>query len=260
MGRVEPKNSRKEYMILKTNKEIEIMTEGGKILAEIMNETKKQAVPGVSTKHLDLFTEKLIKRKKGKPSFKGYNNFPAAICTSVNEVLVHGVPSDYILQDGDILSIDIGFLYKGFHTDMAVTVAIGEVDDEVARLVRETKKGLKRGIKKTKIGNTLGDVGNTIMRYAEKSGFFVADGLCGHGIGRDVHESPQVLNTGKRRKGADLAVGLVFCIEPMFIIGDSKIEYCSDGIGIKSKNNSHCAHFEHTIALTERGTRVLTEI
>ncbi len=247
-------------MILKNKKEIAIMTEGGKILAEIMLKTKEQAVAGVTTKQLNSFAEQLIKEKKGKPSFKGYNNFPASICTSVNEVLVHGVPSDYILRDGDILSLDIGFLYNGFHTDMAITFAIGDVSDETSRLIRETRKALKRGIKKTRQGNTLGDIGNTIMRYVDKSGFFVADGLCGHGIGRDVHEEPQVLNTGKRRKGAALEVGLVFCIEPMLIIGDSKIEYCKDDIGIKSANNLLCAHFEHTLALTESGVKVLTEL
>ncbi len=247
-------------MILKTKKEIAIMTEGGKILAEIMLKTKEKAKIGVTTKYLNDFAEKLIKDKKGKPSFKGYNNFPKAICTSVNEVLVHGIPSDYILKDGDILSLDIGFLYNGFHTDMAVTFAIGNVSDEATRLIRETRKALKRGIKKTRQGNTLGDIGNTIMRHAEKSGFFIADGLCGHGIGKDVHEDPQILNTGKRRKGIALKEGLVFCIEPMFIIGDSKIEYCKDGFGIKSANNFPCAHFEHTLALTENGVKVLTEL
>lgn len=247
-------------MILKSKKEIAIMSEGGKILAEIMAKTKEKAVVGVTTKYLDTFAEKLIKDNKGLPSFKGYNNFPAAICTSINSVLVHGVPSDYILKEGDILSLDIGFFYNGFHTDMAITFPIGDVDDETLRLIRETKKALKRGIKKTRTGNTLGDIGNTIMRHAEKSGFFIADGLCGHGIGRGVHEDPQVLNTGKRRKGASLEEGLVFCIEPMLIIGDSKTQYCKDGIGIKSTNNLYCAHFEHTIALTESGTKVLTEI
>ncbi len=236
------------------------MSDGGKILAEIMARTKEKAEVGVTTKYLNDFAEKLIKEKKGKPSFKGYNNFPASICTSVNEVLVHGIPSDYILKNGDILSLDIGFCYNGFHTDMAITFPIGSIEDETNRLIRETKKALKRGIKKTRQGNTLGDIGNTIMRHAEKSGFFIADGLCGHGIGREVHEDPQVLNTGKRRKGAPLQIGLVFCIEPMFIIGNSKISYCGDGIGIKSANNLPCAHFEHTLAVTESGVKVLTEL
>ncbi len=247
-------------MILKTEKEIEIMREGGALLAEVMRETRKEAKMGVTTNYLNEVAESLIKEKKGKPSFKGYNDFPAAICASVNNVLVHGIPSNYKLKSGDILSLDVGFFYKGFHTDMAVTFAIGEVDDEISRLLRETKKALKRGIKKARIGNTLGDVGNTIMRHAQKSNYSVAKGLCGHGIGRDIHEDPQVFNEGKRRKGIALEEGLVFCIEPMFSLGGGEVTYCDDKTSIRTLDNSLCAHFEHTVAITKKGTEVLTEI
>jgi methionyl aminopeptidase len=247
-------------MILKSKKEIEIIREGGKILAEIMEEVKKKSLLGVTTQSLNILAEKLIKEKGGTPSFKNYKGFPAALCTSVNEVIVHGIPSEYILKDGDILSLDLGVCYKGFHTDMAITFPIGCVEGETLRLIRETKKALKRGIKKTKIGNTLGDIGNTIERHVKKSGFTTVEGLCGHGIGREVHEDPQVLNEGKRGKGMPLEVGMVFCIEPMLTMGSKEITPSGDGMGIKTFDNSLSAHFEHTLALTENGVLVLTEL
>jgi methionyl aminopeptidase len=245
-------------MILKTDKEIKVMREGGIILAEIIEKTKQKTVVGVTTKYLNDYAEDLIKKTGGKPSFKGYNGFPAAICVSVNDCIVHGVPSDYIIKDGDIISLDGGIFYKGFHSDMAVTVPVGEVEGDVLRLIRETKKALKRGIKKSKIGNTLGDVGNTIERHAQKSGFFICDGLCGHGIGTEVHEPPQVLNTGRRRKGVPLQKGMVYCIEPMLAVGTSDIK--EDGIEIKTADGSLSAHFEHMIAVTENGPKILTKL
>ncbi len=245
-------------MILKTEKEIAVMREGGSLLADIMRAAKEIVAIGVSTKEIDFFVEKEILRSGGTPSFKGYNGFPAATCTSVNHILVHGVPSDYRLRDGDLLSLDIGLYYKGFHTDMAVTVAVGDIDDEKRRLMRETQKALKRGIKKVRVGNTLGDVGNTIMRHAQKSGFHVAKGLCGHGIGREIHEDPQVLNEGKRRKGLPIVEGMVFCIEPMLIQGTEVVVFDKDNMSIKSCDNSLCAHFEHTVAVTSSGVEILT--
>ncbi len=247
-------------MILKSKQEIELIREGGKILAEIMEEVKQKAVPGVTTQSLNVFAEQLIEKAKGKASFKGYKGFPAALCTSVNEVIVHGVPSEYILKEGDILSLDLGFHYKGFHTDMAITFPIGDVSGDVLRLIRETKKALKRGIKKTKVGNTLGDVGNTIERHVQKSGFQIVEGLCGHGIGKKVHEDPQILNEGKRGRGIPLEEGMVFCIEPMLSMGSKKITPSEDGIGVKTFDNSLSAHFEHTLALTEKGVLVITEL
>ncbi len=246
--------------MLKSEKDIVIMREGGKILAEIMADVKKKAVPGVTTLFLNDYAEKLILKKRGKPSFKGYRNFPATLCTSVNDVIVHGIPSEYVLKEKDILSLDLGFFYRGFHTDMAVTFPLGEVEGESLRLVRETKKALKRGIKKAREGNTLGDIGNTISRHAQKSGFSVMEGLCGHGIGRYVHEGPQVFNEGKRHKGLKIVKGMVFCIEPMFSIGGKEIKEGKDGAAIETADKSLSAHFEHTVAITESGTVVLTEL
>jgi methionyl aminopeptidase len=246
-------------MILKKEEDIKIMREAGKILAEVMKELEEKALPGVTTQFLNLYAEKTILKRGGKPSFKGYKNFPAALCTSVNEVVVHGIPTDYKIKKGDVLSLDLGVFYNGFHSDMATTIIVGgKGEGDVSRLLRETKKALKRGIKKAKEGNTLGDIGNTIMRHAQKSGFSVAQGLCGHGIGREVHEEPQVLNEGKRHKGIEIVRGMVFCIEPMLTMGNGEVEECPNGEGIKTADNSLAAHFEHTIAITEKGTEILT--
>jgi len=209
---------------IKTPEEIKIMTEGGKMLAKIMKELKEKVEPGIATEELNRVAETLILKYGGKPNFKGYNGFPAALCTSVNEVIVHSVPSQYKLKEGDILSLDLGLVYKGFHTDMAITVPVGKISPEAQRLVRVGKKSLKRGIKKVRPGNTFGDIGNTIQRYIEGQGFGVVRDLCGHGIGKELHESPKIPNYGKRKTGQEIKEGMVFCIEPMVTIGDWRLE------------------------------------
>lgn len=241
---------------IKNQKEVDIIREGSKILADILLKLKDKVVPGVTTAELNMLAESMIFDCGGIPSFKGYGGFPAAICTSINEEIVHGVPSDKRLQDGDILSIDIGLFYKGFHSDTAITVAVGEVAPEIVRLIRVTKKALKRGLKKVRPGNTFGDIGNTIQRYVESQGFTVIEGLCGHGIGRELHEEPEVLNTGKRRSGPEIKKGMVFCIEPMVSNGGAEIEKV--GLTFKTKDNSLSAHFEHTVTVTDEGFEVLT--
>lgn len=241
---------------IKNQKEVDIIREGSKILADILLKLKDKVVPGVTTAELNMLAESMIFDCGGIPSFKGYGGFPAAICTSINEEIVHGVPSDKRLQDGDILSIDIGLFYKGFHSDTAITVVVGEVAPEIVRLIRVTKKALKRGLKKVRPGNTFGDIGNTIQRYVESQGFTVIEGLCGHGIGRELHEEPEVLNTGKRRSGPEIKKGMVFCIEPMVSNGGAEIEKV--GLTFKTKDNSLSAHFEHTVAVTDEGFEVLT--
>lgn len=241
---------------IKNQKEVDIIREGSKILADILLKLKDKVAPGVTTAELNMLAESMIFDCGGIPSFKGYGGFPAAICTSINEEIVHGVPSDKRLQDGDILSIDIGLFYKGFHSDTAITVAVGEVAPEIVRLIRVTKKALKRGLKKVRPGNTFGDIGNTIQRYVESQGFTVIEGLCGHGIGRELHEEPEVLNTGKRRSGPEIKKGMVFCIEPMVSNGGAEIEKV--GLTFKTKDNSLSAHFEHTVTVTDEGFEVLT--
>ena len=243
---------------IKTEKEIEIMARGGKILAEIMKEVADKVEPGITTKQLDKVGENLVFKYGVKPSFKNYNRFPATFCISVNEELVHCIPSSRELKEGDIVSLDSGVLYKGYHSDMAVTVPVGEVSPEALRLIRVTKKALKRGIKKIRPGLTFGDISNTIQRYIEGQGYSVIRDLCGHGIGKDLHEEPQICNYGKRKKGEKIKQGMVFCLEPMVAIGDWAIKKSKDGYGFQMKDNSLSAHFEHTIAVFEKGVKVLT--
>lgn len=245
---------------IKTEKEIEIMREGGRILAQIMKELEKKVSPGITTKELDKVSQDLVFRYGAKPSFKGHQGFPANLCTSINEELVHCIPSEKKLKEGDIVSLDLGILYKGFHSDMAVTIPVGKVSPEARRLIRITKKALKRGIRKVRPGNTFGDIGNTIQRYVESQGYNVVRDLCGHGIGREIHEDPQISNYGKRRSGPEIKEGMCFCIEPMVAIGDWKIKKAKDNYGFQTADNSLCAHFEHTIVVTPTGCKVLTNL
>jgi len=234
------------------------MEQAGRILAEVMKELVAKVKPGIATKELDRAAEALILSAGAKPSFKGYGNFPAVICTSINEEIVHSVPSNRELKEGDILSLDGGVYYKGYHSDMAVTVAVGKISPEAARLIRVAKKSLKRGIKKVRTGLTFGDIGNTIQRYAEGRGYGVVRELAGHGIGRDLHEEPEISNYGKRRSGEKIKEGMVFCIEPMLTMGDWHIKIAKDGFGLQTKDGSLSAHFEHTIAVTKKGPKILT--
>lgn len=245
---------------IKSPEEIQIMAEGGKILAKIMRELEKRVKPGITTKDLDGLAESLVLKSGGKCSFKGYEGFPNCLCTSINGEIVHGIPSERVLRDGDILKLDLGYFYKGFHTDMAITFPVGRVSFEAQRLIRVTKKVLKLAIKKARPGNTFGDIGNTIQRYVESQGFNVVRELCGHGIGKELHEEPQVLNYGKRHSGEEIKEGMVFCLEPMVTIGDWKIKKSKDGYGFETADGSLSAHFEHTIAVTKNGTKILTVI
>ncbi|XOB41607.1 MAG: type I methionyl aminopeptidase [Candidatus Nealsonbacteria bacterium] len=251
---------------IKSKEEIAIIAEGGKILAKIMAEIEREIQPGIKTRELDRLAESLILKSGGKCSFKGYQKFPACLCTSINEEIVHTAPSDRQLKEGDIISLDLGICFKGFHTDMAVTLPVtkpgnvGKIDPEALRLIRVTKKSLKRGIKKVHPGNTFGDIGNTIQRYVESQGFNVVRDLCGHGIGKEIHEEPQILNYGKRHTGPKIQEGMIFCIEPMVTIGDWKIKKSKDGYGFETADGSLSCHFEHTMAVTKDSCQILTEI
>jgi len=245
---------------IKTPEEIKIMAEGGKILAKIIKELEKEVRPGITTKELDRLAESLVLKSGGKCSFKGYQDFPACLCTSINEEIVHVAPSNRVLKNGDIISLDLGILYKGFHTDMAITVPVGKIDPEVQRLIRVTKKALKRGIKKVRPGNTFGDIGNTIQRYVESQGFNVVRDLCGHGIGKELHEDPKILNFGKRHTGSEIKEGMTFCLEPMVTVGDWKLKKSKDGYGFETADGSLSCHFEHTVAVTKNSCQILTEL
>ncbi len=243
---------------IKSKEEIQIMAEGGKILATVLKEIEKMAQPGITTLELDRAAETLILQYRAKPAFKEYEGFPYSLCTSVNDVVVHGFPSDYELKNGDVVGLDLGVLWKGYNTDMAVTVAVGEISYEAKRLLMVTKKALKMGIKKARAGVTTGDIGNTIQRYAEAQGYGVVRDLCGHGIGKEIHEDPQVPNYGQRHKGTELKEGMVICIEPMLTVGSFMLKKASDGYGFATRDGSLSAHFEQTIAITKDGAIVLT--
>lgn len=235
------------------------MAEGGKILAKIIREIAKQIRPGITTKYLDKVAADLIFRLGAKPAFKGFNNYPAVLCTSINEEIVHAVPSKRVLKDGDILTLDLGIKFKGYCTDMAITLPIGKVDNQIKELIATTKKSLEIAIKQCKSGNHLGDIGWAIQNYTEKNGFNVIRDLVGHGIGKSVHEDPQILNYGEKRTGPKLVEGMVLALEPMICIGNYEIEKCADGFAYRTKDRSLSAHFEHTVAITKRGPIVLTK-
>ncbi len=245
--------------------EIKILCRGGRILAEIMEKLKKEVKPGVKTNYLNKVAKDLVFSYGSEPSFLGFQEYPAALCTSINEEIVHALPSDRVLKNGDILSLDLGVRFpangasKGYCTDMAITVPVGKISNEVKKLIKVTKKSLEFGIKQAKANNHLGDIGWAIQNYTEKNGFNVIRELVGHGIGKKVHEEPQILNYGKRGTGPELVEGMILAIEPMICIGDWHIKKCKDGFGYKTKDNSLSAHFEHTVAITKNGTQILTQ-
>lgn len=245
---------------IKTEKEIAIMAENGKLLAGIMKELAAMAKPGITTNEINKAAEGLIFQCGAIPSFKDYDGFPAALCCSINEQIVHTPPSDRVLREGDIFSLDLGLKRNGFHSDMAITVPIGKISSEAAHLIRATRKSLKRGIKKIRPGIRLGDISNTIQRHLEGQGLGIVRDLCGHGIGKKLHEDPQILNYGKRNKGIKIEKGMVFCLEPMATIGEEKIKITEDGFTYATQDGSLSAHFEHMMAVTEKGCRVLTSL
>lgn len=246
-------------ILIKSEQEIEIMKQGGKILAKIIRELKNEVKPGLTTLELDKLATELISDYGAKPAFKGYQGFPNALCVALNQQIVHGVPSEREIKEGDILSLDLGVIFQDYYSDMAVTVAVGEVEPETRRLIRVTKKSLARAISRVKTGKTVGDIGQAIESYVKNQGFDVVRDLCGHGIGKELHEDPEVLNFGQRHKGETLKQGMVLAIEPMAVMGKPGIEKDKDGFAFKTIDNSLSAHFEHTVLVTDRGGVILTE-
>lgn len=245
---------------LKTKEEIAIMKEGGKIMAEVMKKLEKKVKPGVTTGELDRTAEVLILKLGGQCSFKGYDGFPACLCTSINEEIVHGSPSARVLKEGDIVSLDLGVLYKGFHTDRAITVPVGKITPETRRLVKASQKALSLGIRAIKPGITFGDVSRVIQNHIEGQGFSAVKDLCGHGIGRNLHEEPQILNyIDNRDEDSDIEIkeGMTFCLEPMVSSGSGEI--VQEGTAYKTADNSLSSHSEHTIVVTRNGAEILTK-
>lgn len=244
---------------IKTPEEIKIMAEGGKILAKIMKELAKKVKPGITPKELDRAAEALILNYGAAPSFKGYLGFPACLCVSINEEIVHGIPSERILQQGDVVKLDLGILYKGFHNDMAITVGVGKISVEAKKLIKATKKALDIAIKKCQPGVNINEIGLAIEKCAEENGFSEIRELCGHGIGKMVHEDPQILNYFEKSNSFILKIGMVICLEPMMAIGGYKIKKSRDNYGFSTQDGSLSAHFEHTVAITEKRPQVLTK-
>ncbi|MBN3583830.1 type I methionyl aminopeptidase [Algoriphagus aestuarii] len=242
----------------KTSEEVHIIKESADILGRAHGEVAKYVKEGVKTSFLDKIAEEFIRDHQGVPSFKGYNGFPASLCISVNEVVVHGFPSDYELKDGDIISVDCGVFHQGFHSDSAYTYPIGEVSPSILALLKATRDSLYLGIEKAVFGDRIGDVGNTIQRFVEAKGYTVVRELVGHGIGRNLHESPEVPNYGKKGSGPLLKAGMVIAIEPMVNLGTRNIVQERDGWTIRTADRKPSAHYEHTVAIFEDKTEVLT--
>ncbi len=248
-------------MIIKNKKELDILRTCGKKLAAVLYEVSKNAKAGVSTLDLDRMAEKLILESGGKPSFKGYKipmaprAYPGTLCVSVNEEVVHGIPSERILKDGDIVGLDIGMWYEGLCTDTALTVVVGGGE---SKIVEATKKSLDIGIKKVRPGVRIGSIGFAIQNYLEGEGFGVVRELVGHGVGRAVHEDPEIPNWGKENTGDELFENLVIAIEPMATEGSPKVKVLSDGWTWATRDGSRSAHFEHTLIVTKNGAEILT--
>lgn len=255
-----------DMSLIKSEKEIGLLDKGGKRLAEVLQKVVEAVRPGVTTKELDELAEKLIIASGGTPSFKGYSVFgvrtayPASLCTSINDEVVHGIPSKKrVLQEGDIIGLDIGMKYEGLYTDMAVTVGVGRIDVDSQKLIDVTHSALDKGIAEVRAGAYIGDIGEAIQKYVEGYGFGVVRELVGHGVGHAVHEDPAVPNFGKKGHGLKLAEGMVLALEPMVTAGRRHVFLAKDDWTWNTKDGSRAAHFEHTIVVTKNGVRVLTE-
>jgi methionyl aminopeptidase len=247
-------------VILKLPDEIEKLRTSNLIVAEILSELRERVRPGVTTGELNSFCEELSRKKRVKPAFKGYRGYPFALCTSVNGEVVHGMPSDRPLISGDILSLDFGVNYKGYYGDAAITVPVGAVSDEAKRLLKVTEAGLYDAIRQVRAGNRLGDISSAVQEQVESAGFSVVREFVGHGIGRSLHEDPQIPNYGVRGRGIELKPGMVLAIEPMVNEGSYEVQVLPDGWTVVTKDGKLSAHFEHSVAVTENGPDILSRI
>lgn len=247
-------------IICKTPREIEIMREAGRIVALTHQELKQHITPGITTKELDQIAEKTIQKYGATPSFKGYNGFPGSICASVNEELVHGIPGKRKLKEGDIISIDIGAKYNGYHGDSAWTYPVGNISESVQKLLDVTEKSLYLGLEQVKPGERLSNISHAVQTHAEENGFSIVREYVGHGIGQDLHEDPQIPHYGSPNRGPRLKPGMVICVEPMVNQGRRYVKTLSDDWTVVTVDGKWCAHFEHTIALTEAGYEILTTL
>lgn len=244
---------------LKSPREIALMRAGGRILAEIMERLRTFVKPGISTAEIDQEVETFILSKGAKPAFKGYRGFPATVCTSINEEVVHGIPSPHRrLKEGDIIGLDLGCVVDGYYADCAFTLPLGEVSPRVQKLLDVTRESLDRAVAQCRPGRRLGDISHAVQEYVERHGFSVVRAFVGHGIGRELHEDPQIPNFGEPGRGPVLKAGMVFAIEPMVTMGGWEVRILPDRWTAVTEDGSLAAHFEHTVAITENGPDVLT--
>ncbi len=243
---------------LKSPEEVEKMRRASRIVAEVIQELGPFVKPGVTTRELDRLAEEMMRKKKAIPAFKGYRGYPNVLCTSVNETVVHGIPSDRALKEGDILGVDCGVVVEGFYGDSAKTFAVGQVDADSRRLMDVTRESLQKGIEQMAVGNRIHDISWAVQSHVEAAGFSVVKDFVGHGIGRSLHEEPQVPNFGTPKTGMRLSVGLVLAIEPMVNRGRPEVKVLEDGWTAVTADGMRSAHFEHTIALTEKGFEILS--
>ncbi|RWZ52102.1 type I methionyl aminopeptidase [Halobacillus fulvus] len=246
-------------IITKTPRELDIMREAGRIVALTHQELQKNIRPGITTGELDKIADEFIRSMDAIPSFKGYNGFRGSICASVNEELVHGIPGDRVLNEGDIISIDIGAKYEGYHGDSAWTYPVGTVDEETMELLRVTETSLFKGLDEAKPGERLSNISHAIQSYVESEGFSIVREYVGHGVGQELHEDPQIPHYGPPNKGPRLKPGMVLAVEPMVNAGSRYVKTLSDRWTVVTKDGKMCAHFEHTIAITEEGYEILTK-
>jgi methionyl aminopeptidase len=246
-------------IIMKNDRELVYMRDAGRLVAQTHTEMKKAVRPGITTKELDSIAEDFIVSVGARPAFKGYNGFPATICASINEEVVHGIPGLRKLESGDIISIDIGAVINGFFGDSAVTLPVGEVTSEAQRLLEVTEQSLQEGIKKAVVDNRLFDISHEVQAYVESNGLSVVRDYVGHGIGRNMHEDPQIPNFGKPGRGPRLQAGMTLAIEPMVNLGTYEVVTKQDNWTVVTRDGKLSAHFEHTIAITDKGPEILTK-
>lgn len=249
-----------ELIVLKSRAEIEKMRVAGRIVAGALAGMRDLVRPGVTTAELDRYAEDYIRKQGGKPAFKGYMGYPATICASVNEVVVHGIPSGRVLNDGDIIGIDLGAVAEGYYGDAAVTFAVGEVSQEIKRLMAVTEECLARAVAQAVVGNRVSDISHAVQSHAEANGFSVVREFVGHGIGRKLHDDPQVPNFGPPGQGPRLKAGMTLAIEPMINLGVYQTVVLKDGWTAVTLDRKASAHYEHTIAVTEDGPDILTAL
>ena len=247
-------------VILKLPDEIEKARASNRIVAEVLSKLREKVKPGVTTRELDKFAEEVTEKRGAKPAFKGYRGYPYSLCTSVNEQVVHGMPSARVLVEGDIIGIDFGVYYRGFYGDATLTLPVGKVNEKALRLMQVTEQSLYAGIEQAKAGNRLGDISAAVQGKVEAAGFSIVRDFVGHGVGKSLHEDPQIPNFGKKGRGVELKTGMILAIEPMVNEGGYKVRILPDGWTVITEDGSLSAHFEHSVAITDNGPDILSKL